>query len=144
MGAWHGAICVASRSMIISGKSVWNAKREVEESKDKSELIKNTWPRLFKQNGYNTYMTGKWHVQLPIEKIFDSIINKRPGMPDDNRGLFAEGLGNGKKSQEMLKIFLNTCQLDMEGLLMNLIKLGILMILFMVVFGKGENIGVKY
>ena len=27
MGAWHGAICVASRSMIISGKSVCNAKR---------------------------------------------------------------------------------------------------------------------
>ena len=26
MGAWHGAICVASRSMIISGKSVWRAK----------------------------------------------------------------------------------------------------------------------
>ena len=97
MGAWHGAICVASRSMIISGKSVWNAKREVEESKDKSELIKNTWPRLFKQNGYNTYMTGKWHVQLPIEKIFDSIKNKRPGMPDDNRGLFAEGLWKWQK-----------------------------------------------
>jgi arylsulfatase A-like enzyme len=27
MGAWHGAICVASRSMIISGKSVWRAKQ---------------------------------------------------------------------------------------------------------------------
>ena len=26
MGAWHGAICVASRSMIISGKSVWRVK----------------------------------------------------------------------------------------------------------------------
>ena len=52
--------------------------------------------------------------------------------------------GNGKKSQEMLKIFLNTCQLDMEGLLMNLTKPGILMILFTGVFGKEENIGVKF
>ena len=103
MGAWHGAICVASRSMIISGKSVWNAKKEVEDSKDKSELIKNTWPRLFKQNGYNTYMTGKWHVRLPIEKIFDSIINKRPGMPDGNRGLFAEGIRKWQKESGIVE-----------------------------------------
>jgi len=42
MGAWHGAICVASRSMIISGKSVWNAKKEVEDSK--KLFKKNNWP----------------------------------------------------------------------------------------------------
>jgi len=29
MGAWHGAICVASRAMIISGKSVWRAKEQI-------------------------------------------------------------------------------------------------------------------
>jgi arylsulfatase A-like enzyme len=37
-------------------------------------------------------MTGKWHVQLPVEKVFDVVVNKRPGMPDDNRGLFAKQL----------------------------------------------------
>ena len=27
MGAWNGAVCVASRAMMISGRSVWNADR---------------------------------------------------------------------------------------------------------------------
>ena len=103
MGAWHGAICVASRSMIISGKSVWRAKEAFNSptnvqinsqisSKSQSILIAETWPKIFKKNGYKTYMTGKWHVQLPVEKVFDVVVNKRPGMPDDNRGLFAKQL----------------------------------------------------
>ena len=37
-------------------------------------------------------MTGKWHVQLPVEKVFDVVVNKRPGMPDDNRALFGKQL----------------------------------------------------
>ena len=27
MGGWHGAVCVASRSMIITGRSLWNSKK---------------------------------------------------------------------------------------------------------------------
>ena len=30
MGGWHGAVCVASRSMIISGKSLWKAKENLD------------------------------------------------------------------------------------------------------------------
>ena len=103
MGAWHGAICVASRSMIISGKSVWRAKEALNSptnvqinsqisSENQSILISETWPQIFKKNGYKTYMSGKWHVQLPVEKVFDVVVNKRPGMPDDNRGLFGKQL----------------------------------------------------
>ena len=55
-------------------------------------LIGETWPKILKKNGYKTYMTGKWHVQLPVEKVFDVVVNKRPGMPDDKRGLFAKQL----------------------------------------------------
>ena len=103
MGAWHGAICVASRSMIISGKSVWRAKEALNSptnvqinsqisSENQSILISETWPQILKKNGYKTYMSGKWHVQLPVEKVFDVVVNKRPGMPDDNRGLFGKQL----------------------------------------------------
>lgn len=108
MGAWHGAICVASRSMIISGKSVWRAKEAFNSptniqissqisSKNQSVLIGESWPKIFKKNGYKTYMTGKWHVQLPVEKVFDVVVNKRPGMPDDNRALFGKQLRVWKK-----------------------------------------------
>ncbi len=100
MGAWGGAICVASRSMVISGKSVWNAKREIEDPDTQHELIKNTWPRLLNDKGYSTYMTGKWHVQLPAEEIFDSVKTIRPGMPGDNRRLFSSGLRKWKKESD--------------------------------------------
>jgi|TARA_B110000438_G_scaffold294505_1_gene336020 arylsulfatase A-like enzyme len=98
MGAWHGAICVASRAMIISGKSVWRAKKEVlGPLENQPEVISKTWPKLLKNNGYRTYMSGKWHIQLPVEKVFDVVSNKRPGMPDDNRGEFGKKLKIWKK-----------------------------------------------
>ena len=93
MGAWHGAICVASRAMMISGKSVWRAKEEINYwKKNDSITLSNTWPMILKRNGYKTYMTGKWHIEAPVEKLFDVVKNKRPGMPDDNRHIFAKKL----------------------------------------------------
>ncbi len=55
MGAWHGAICVASRSMIISGKSVWRAKDQIDSpTSDKEKAISNSWPNTLRNNGYRT------------------------------------------------------------------------------------------
>jgi arylsulfatase A-like enzyme len=52
-GAWGGAVCVASRSMINSGQYVF-ATRE--------GLNKNqTWGETFGKAGYETFLTGKWH-----------------------------------------------------------------------------------
>ena len=104
MGAWHGAICVASRAMIISGKSVWKAKEEVSRPiEDQAEVISKTWPILFKDNGYRTYMSGKWHVDLPVEKLFDVVANERPGMPDDNRVEFGKQFNVWKKDSGNLR-----------------------------------------
>ena len=35
------------------------------------------------QKGYQTYMTGKWHVPIDPKKIFQTVRNVRPGMPRD-------------------------------------------------------------
>lgn len=108
MGAWHGAICVASRAMIITGKSVWNAKDEIETlSKSDSSAISRTWPKLLSNNGYMTYMSGKWHVNAPIEKIFDIIKNVKPGMPDDNRAKLYENISKWKEESGKLIDFEN-------------------------------------
>ena len=88
MGGWNGAICVASRSMMITGQYVWRAKQLVDAyGKENPALESNTWGQWMKQQGYDTYMTGKWHVKVPAPKVFDVAEHIRPGMPGDNRGL---------------------------------------------------------
>ncbi len=61
MGAWGGAVCVTSRAMIISGRTIWHA-RQMQQYWEKNDSIEKTWPKLLERNGYNTYMTCKWHV----------------------------------------------------------------------------------
>lgn len=85
MGGWNGAICVASRAMIISGSYIWNAQDKSELwSKGDSTALNQTWSRLLQKKGYDTYMTGKWHVQAPAETIFNVAKHIRPGMPGDH------------------------------------------------------------
>ena len=82
MGAWSGAVCVASRAMMISGRSVWRAQKITEDWKSGGSLDK-TWGNLLEHHGYNTYMTGKWHVDAPADKVFQEVKHVRPGMPAD-------------------------------------------------------------
>lgn len=87
MGGWNGAVCVASRSMIISGAYLWNAKEQTTLwGKKDSVALQQKWPKLMEQAGYDTYMTGKWHVQAPANIIFSQTKHIRPGMPEDRRG----------------------------------------------------------
>ena len=87
-GSWSPAVCVPSRTMLNTGRQLWNAHRlrgdlheEVEEGR--------FWSQRLQQAGYETYFTGKWHVvdaqwgQIPVEAAFDHVVNVRPGMPQD-------------------------------------------------------------
>jgi arylsulfatase A-like enzyme len=82
MGGWSGAICVAARTMMMSGKSVWRA-RKAESSLSKAAGKSELWPQLLQKAGYQTYGTGKWHIKIPPEEIFDVYVHERPGMPKD-------------------------------------------------------------
>ncbi|GJM28961.1 MAG: choline-sulfatase [Cyclobacteriaceae bacterium] len=85
MGGWHGAICVASRSMIMSGVSLWPA-RKVEQSwiESDGQRVDQCWGKLLEANGYDTYMTGKWHIRAAADKAFKFTKDVRPGgMPKD-------------------------------------------------------------
>ena len=82
MGSWSGAVCVASRTMLITGRSVWDANR-VYKSTDKERQAGVLWPQLMKNAGYQTYMTGKWHIQTDAAKVFDIVKDVRGGMPKD-------------------------------------------------------------
>ncbi|MBL9184533.1 MAG: sulfatase-like hydrolase/transferase [Verrucomicrobiaceae bacterium] len=80
MGSWSGAVCVASRTMLISGRSVWNAGK-IWKTTDAERKAGVLWPQLMKKAGYKTYMTGKWHIETDAAKCFDITRDVRAGMP---------------------------------------------------------------
>ncbi|TXE07024.1 sulfatase-like hydrolase/transferase [Seonamhaeicola algicola] len=82
MGAWNGAICAASRAMIMSGRTVWNVNNFRQNWINNKELDK-TWGKLMENAGYDTYMTGKWHIDAKANNVFQNVKHTRPGMPND-------------------------------------------------------------
>ena len=81
MGAWTPAVCISSRGMLNTGRSLWEAHRAVPRLKElasRGEL----WAKMMEQAGYETYMTGKWHVRIPPQEVFDHVVHERPGMPN--------------------------------------------------------------
>jgi arylsulfatase A-like enzyme len=80
MGGWHGAVCVASRTMLNTGLSVWHANR-AESSLDQWDKEGKLWSNLMEKAGYQTFMAGKWHVKIPPDSIFQHTGHVRGGMP---------------------------------------------------------------
>ena len=86
MGGWNGAICIASRSMLISGRSIWKA-NDINRRWGENDTAAHsqTWGRLMSSASYNTFATGKWHIQADPEQVFGDTININPGgMPPDH------------------------------------------------------------
>lgn len=82
MGSWSPAVCVASRTMLITGRSVWDAE-SIYKTTDAERVAGRLWPQLLAAAGYRTYFTGKWHIQAKVEAAFDVASHVRPGMPKD-------------------------------------------------------------
>ncbi len=88
MGAWNGAVCIASRAMLITGSYIWDAYHYEDEYRNQDEpLSRPMWGNLMQQAGYETYFTGKWHIKRDPRDVFDHVRDVRPGMPED----FPEG-----------------------------------------------------
>jgi choline-sulfatase len=66
-GSWSGAVCIASRTMLHTGQTVFNAPCNQaylprrDKNFDQQETEVPLWGQVFKDNGYKTFMTGKWH-----------------------------------------------------------------------------------
>ncbi|MBL4641759.1 MAG: sulfatase-like hydrolase/transferase, partial [Verrucomicrobiales bacterium] len=84
--------CVASRHMLITGRHIWRAqtasqtlrsgKKSTDEQKAAREKeFNNLWPQVMGRAGYQTFFTGKWHIQAPADKAFQVTRHIRGGMP---------------------------------------------------------------
>ena len=80
-GGMHGATCVPSRAMLLSGRPLFRV--------DEKLMRDETWPAAFRKAGYTTFMSGKWHnTPQSIGMSFQSA-----------RSVFAGGMTNPMKAK---------------------------------------------
>ena len=99
-GSWAPAVCVASRTMLNTGKFLWKAARYSNKGSSKKdpnmpgnmpvyevtrEEPKGYWSQYMKAEGYDTYFAGKWHVARKANEIFDVCGTVRGGMPNQTK-----------------------------------------------------------
>jgi choline-sulfatase len=67
-GSWSGAVCAPSRQMINTGRNLHLTGFSPKSNKTTHPLMGET----FRQAGYETFMTGKWHVgEDALKRSFD-------------------------------------------------------------------------
>ncbi len=81
MGGWGGAVCVASRTMLNTGLSLWRADKAQKQLTSTFVPKQQMWSQLMSSAGYRTYMTGKWHISAKPTDVFRTVTNVRGGMP---------------------------------------------------------------
>lgn len=82
MGSWSGAVCIASRTMLNTGRFVWRAEK-VDRTCERERQEGRFWSEYLRAAGYETYMSGKWHVKANAQLAFNHTAHIRPGMPKD-------------------------------------------------------------
>jgi choline-sulfatase len=91
MGAYGEAVCAASRTMLNTGRFLWDAPRSLKTSV-KEHL---TWSQRMQSAGYQTYFSGKWHVPgVEPDLLFNTVKDVRKGMPGD---FYRKGSADGSK-----------------------------------------------
>ena len=110
-GSWTGAVCVASRTMLNTGMTAFHTNR-ADAANTASD--KPAWGQTLREAGYDTFITGKWHLDaVTLQRSFSEQGPVAPGFlpstPDEynrpapgnhwdpaNRSLFGHWLQKGR------------------------------------------------
>lgn len=66
-GSWSPAVCAPSRRMINSGRHIFHTGMGPDNHKQGNDTKDfKMFGETFKDAGYQTFMTGKWHLPMPI------------------------------------------------------------------------------
>ena len=110
MGSFTPAVCVASRTMLNTGSSVWRAAafspkgnnhedRNAPKNMARYEIPKRKpealWSQFMQRAGYETYFSGKWHVD-GYQPPFDHTAHVRGGMPAQSKERYARTFIEGE------------------------------------------------
>ncbi len=97
-GSTSGAVCIPSRAMLMSGRSVFNAPHQLQD--------RVTFPERMREDGYYTFGTGKWHNGKPsYARSFDNGGNIFfGGMSNHGKVPLFDFQADGKYPQELRRI----------------------------------------
>ncbi len=69
-GGWSGAVCIPSRAMLNTGRTVWQSRGSNGQGMAEGPL----WGETLERAGYDTFMAGKWHLPDPaLRRSFKKI-----------------------------------------------------------------------
>ena len=70
-GGYSGAVCVPSRMMLNTGRTLWQCRETNGQGVAAGAAL---WGETFRNAGYETFMAGKWHIpQAALERSFQTI-----------------------------------------------------------------------
>jgi choline-sulfatase len=70
-GGFSGAVCIPSRTMLNTGRTVWQCRDSKGQGTAEGAAL---WGETLGQAGYDTFMAGKWHIpQNALERSFKTL-----------------------------------------------------------------------
>jgi choline-sulfatase len=70
-GGWSGAVCIPSRTMLITGRTLWQSRGTNGQAIAPDAAL---WGNTLGGAGYNTFMTGKWHLpEAALKRNFQTL-----------------------------------------------------------------------
>ncbi len=117
-GSWSGAVCLASRTQMMTGQKLWHAaavsmginnntnkalKEQIKKPEIKLEQLYQAqllWPQIMENAGYETYYSGKWHVggEELAKRSWQHTKNIRGGMPSQLKSRYKRTFIEGEES----------------------------------------------